>query len=147
MDHVRATESENSDLPFKILNPSVFQPQEEDEECFGIENMTLSLKPGEEVEANTSSGTGKIRHTKLCARGHWRPAEDGKLKELVAQFGPQNWNSIAEHLQGRSGKFQFFFLFEIYFFLVNSFFFFCVKKLFLISWCNKNNLLFFFLQF
>ena len=40
---------------------------------------------------------------KLCARGHWRPHEDAKLKELVAQFGPQNWNLIAEKLKGRSG--------------------------------------------
>ncbi|CAK9322852.1 unnamed protein product [Citrullus colocynthis] len=44
------------------------------------------------------------RHTKLCARGHWRPAEDTKLKELVAHYGPQNWNLIAENLPGRSGK-------------------------------------------
>ncbi|KAK4787194.1 hypothetical protein SAY86_011027 [Trapa natans] len=44
------------------------------------------------------------RPTKLCSRGHWRPAEDAKLKELVAQFGPQNWNLIAGHLQGRTGK-------------------------------------------
>ncbi|KAF3785974.1 Transcription factor [Nymphaea thermarum] len=43
-------------------------------------------------------------HSKLCARGHWRPAEDAKLKELVAQYGPQNWNLIAEKLVGRSGK-------------------------------------------
>ncbi|KAJ6744128.1 hypothetical protein OIU79_030444 [Salix purpurea] len=26
------------------------------------------------------------------------------LKELVAQYGPQNWNLIAENLEGRSGK-------------------------------------------
>ncbi|KAI0531385.1 hypothetical protein KFK09_000939 [Dendrobium nobile] len=44
------------------------------------------------------------RHSKLCARGHWRPAEDAKLKDLVAQYGPQNWNLIAEKLEGRSGK-------------------------------------------
>ncbi|KZV17347.1 DEAD-box ATP-dependent RNA helicase 29 [Dorcoceras hygrometricum] len=37
-------------------------------------------------------------------RGHWRPAEDDKLRQLVYQYGPQNWNSIAERLQGRSGK-------------------------------------------
>lgn len=37
------------------------------------------------------------------SRGHWRPAEDVKLKELVAVYGPQNWNLIAEKLQGRSG--------------------------------------------
>uniref|UniRef100_A0A1J3IS22 Transcription factor MYB44 n=1 Tax=Noccaea caerulescens TaxID=107243 RepID=A0A1J3IS22_NOCCA len=42
--------------------------------------------------------------TKVCSRGHWRPTEDAKLKELVAQFGPQNWNLIAHHLLGRSGK-------------------------------------------
>ncbi|KAE8713299.1 Transcription factor MYB44 [Hibiscus syriacus] len=46
----------------------------------------------------------KNGHTKLCARGHWRPAEDAKLKHLVAQYGPQNWNLIAEYLEGRSGK-------------------------------------------
>lgn len=39
----------------------------------------------------------------MCTRGHWRPEEDEKLKELVARYGPQNWNSIAEKLQGRSG--------------------------------------------
>ncbi|KAF8378695.1 hypothetical protein HHK36_030044 [Tetracentron sinense] len=40
----------------------------------------------------------------LRGRGHWRPAEDTKLKELVALYSPQNWNSIAEKLEGRSGK-------------------------------------------
>lgn len=40
----------------------------------------------------------------MCTRGHWRPAEDDKLKELVERYGPHNWNAIAEKLQGRSGK-------------------------------------------
>ncbi|KAJ8459790.1 hypothetical protein OPV22_032716 [Ensete ventricosum] len=40
----------------------------------------------------------------MCSRGHWRPEEDEKLKELVSRFGPHNWNAIAEKLQGRSGK-------------------------------------------
>jgi len=44
--------------------------------------------------------------SKLCARGHWRPAEDAKLRELVSQHGPQNWNLIAEKLEGRSGWFE-----------------------------------------
>lgn len=48
---------------------------------------------------------GKEQHQgKVCARGHWRPAEDAKLKELVGIYGPQNWNLIAEKLEGRSGK-------------------------------------------
>ncbi|CAL1357744.1 unnamed protein product [Linum trigynum] len=38
------------------------------------------------------------------AKGHWRPAEDAKLKELVALYGPQNWNLIAEKMEARSGK-------------------------------------------
>ncbi|KAG6435894.1 hypothetical protein SASPL_100775 [Salvia splendens] len=41
---------------------------------------------------------------RTCPRGHWRPAEDEKLRQLVEKYGPQNWNSIAENLQGRSGK-------------------------------------------
>ncbi|KAL5221090.1 hypothetical protein ABZP36_025803 [Zizania latifolia] len=48
-----------------------------------------------------SSSSGQSR---LAARGHWRPAEDAKLRELVALYGPQNWNLIAEKLEGRSGK-------------------------------------------
>ncbi|XP_009384963.2 transcription factor CSA isoform X1 [Musa acuminata AAA Group] len=44
------------------------------------------------------------RQHKLCARGHWRPAEDAKLKELVSQHGPRHWNLIAEKLAGRTGK-------------------------------------------
>lgn len=45
--------------------------------------------------------------SKVCSRGHWRPAEDSKLKELVALYGPQNWNLIAEKLQGRSGTYSY----------------------------------------
>ncbi|XP_043718375.1 transcription factor MYB52-like isoform X3 [Telopea speciosissima] len=40
----------------------------------------------------------------MCTRGHWRPAEDDKLRELVERYGPHNWNAIAEKLHGRSGK-------------------------------------------
>lgn len=46
----------------------------------------------------------KVVQPKVCSRGHWRPKEDAKLKDLVAQFGPQNWNIIAEKLEGRSGR-------------------------------------------
>lgn len=40
----------------------------------------------------------------MCSRGHWRPSEDEQLKDLVKEYGPHNWNAIAENLQGRSGK-------------------------------------------
>ncbi|RZR75312.1 hypothetical protein BHM03_00054508 [Ensete ventricosum] len=54
------------------------------------------------MESTTvSTGSGD---KKACPRGHWKPAEDEKLRQLVEQFGPHNWNSIAEKLQGRSGK-------------------------------------------
>ncbi|XP_038707957.1 transcription factor CSA-like [Tripterygium wilfordii] len=65
-------------------------------ECSSDDNMNIH---SEETKEQTDCG-----HSKLCARGHWRPAEDTKLKELVALYGPQNWNLIAEKLEGRSGK-------------------------------------------
>ncbi|KAK4402509.1 Transcription factor [Sesamum angolense] len=40
----------------------------------------------------------------MCSRGHWRPAEDEKLRELVERYGPHNWNAIAQNLHGRSGE-------------------------------------------
>jgi myb proto-oncogene protein len=57
-------------------------------------------------ELENPNGSGKEEdngQSSKCARGHWRPAEDSKLKELVALYGPQNWNLIAENLEGRSG--------------------------------------------
>ncbi|KAL5761756.1 hypothetical protein ACOSP7_018020 [Xanthoceras sorbifolium] len=79
---------------------------------FGKNNETIihDISLNEEINPNdhdmvsnkeTDSTTGQTKH---CSRGHWRPAEDTKLKELVALYGPQNWNLIAEKLEGRSGK-------------------------------------------
>ncbi|KAI0494355.1 hypothetical protein KFK09_024489 [Dendrobium nobile] len=63
------------------------------------------------VKLNTDGSVGvdkadavKTEDMKTCPRGHWRPGEDEKLRQLVEEFGPQNWNTIAEKLQGRSGK-------------------------------------------
>lgn len=55
-------------------------------------------KEGEEHRENLQQ-----QQQRVCIRGHWRPAEDAKLKQLVYQYGPQNWNLIAEELQGRTG--------------------------------------------
>lgn len=63
-------------------------------------NMGNQLGESNEEVENSVDGV----QSRLCARGHWRPAEDAKLKELVSQYGPQNWNLIAEKLEGRSGK-------------------------------------------
>ncbi|CAN1817370.1 Transcription factor MYB105 [Linum perenne] len=70
-----------------------------------IASLSLSASPEEdEINNKESDLVTECGHLKLCARGHWRPAEDSKLKELVALYGPQNWNLIAEKLEGRSGK-------------------------------------------
>ncbi|XP_041008058.1 transcription factor MYB54 [Juglans microcarpa x Juglans regia] len=55
-------------------------------------------------ESRSSSSMSDMSGRRSCYRGHWRPAEDQKLQQLVQHYGPQNWNFIAEHLVGRSGK-------------------------------------------
>ncbi|KAJ4980059.1 hypothetical protein NE237_010839 [Protea cynaroides] len=70
---------------------------------FGKDNNGVDLNQSDEDE-NRSFGARKEKVNGQLQRGHWRPAEDAKLKELVSKYGPQNWNSIAETLQGRSGK-------------------------------------------
>ncbi|URD91905.1 Myb-like DNA-binding domain [Musa troglodytarum] len=53
----------------------------------------------------TSTGSGDM---KACPRGHWKLSEDAKLRQLVDKFGPHNWNSIAEKLQGKSCRLRWF---------------------------------------
>ncbi|XP_065853363.1 transcription factor MYB54 isoform X2 [Euphorbia lathyris] len=107
------SETQNPQMGFQFLSHSIIDLNGKPLECRGVSRLNdLCLDLGEqeeddeeeaEKEAKTSL-PAKNGHTKLCARGHWRPAEDAKLKELVAQYGPQNWNLIAENLDGRSGK-------------------------------------------
>ncbi|XP_016489787.2 transcription factor MYB56 [Nicotiana tabacum] len=89
-----AVQEMNFLLPCVKESPWLFNQMEE-------ERGTNKLK--DEKEEVDLVGMRKS-NAKLCARGHWRPHEDAKLRELVAQFGPQNWNLIAEKLEGRSGK-------------------------------------------
>ncbi|KAG5240134.1 transcription factor CSA [Salix suchowensis] len=75
----------------------------------GKNNETVNHYAGSSNEENPDENRMSGKETesgqsKLCTRGHWRPAEDSKLKKLVALYGPQNWNLIAEKLEGRSGK-------------------------------------------
>ncbi|KAJ8763167.1 hypothetical protein K2173_025552 [Erythroxylum novogranatense] len=116
----RELESQRTQMGSQTFNPSVVQNRkvwnreglessgakrfdDGKDEPFGIQQKDKSLDLGEDDNPRISH-PGKNGHTKLCARGHWRPAEDAKLKELVVQYGPQNWNLIAENLVGRSGK-------------------------------------------
>ncbi|KAK1379578.1 Transcription factor MYB108 [Heracleum sosnowskyi] len=74
---------------------------------FGGENhheTSIDLTNNDNSSGKLVDQTDTCGQSKLCARGHWRPAEDAKLRELVALYGPQNWNLIADKLQGRSGK-------------------------------------------
>lgn len=80
-----------------IDGPGEEEPIAIGEESPDGENTNESSQGGKE----TVDSCGQ---SKLCTRGHWRPAEDSKLRELVAIYGPQNWNLIAEKLEGRSGK-------------------------------------------
>ena len=104
-----------SDKGGEILTPHPLEGEENDRSvegsdgCFGDEKMeeVNGFGPGEEEEGEDSeqnSGEVKSGQNKVCVRGHWRPHEDAKLREAVAQHGPQNWNLIAEKLVGRSGK-------------------------------------------
>ena len=54
--------------------------------------------------SSCSSGSSGGNGGGGALRGHWKPCEDMKLQELVSLYGPQNWNLIAQKLQGRSGN-------------------------------------------
>ncbi|CAH9102492.1 unnamed protein product [Cuscuta europaea] len=70
--------------------------------------LQLISQPRPKTDANPSFPDGTAaaggNHPGFCTRSHWKPHEDAKLKELVALHGPHNWNFIAQHLHGRSGK-------------------------------------------
>ncbi|KAL5578586.1 hypothetical protein UlMin_011028 [Ulmus minor] len=51
-----------------------------------------------------SSSSSSAHGGRNCYRGHLRPAENEKLRELVEKYGPQNRNFIAEYLEGRSNR-------------------------------------------
>ncbi|URE16733.1 Myb-like DNA-binding domain [Musa troglodytarum] len=78
--------------------------------CYGENLVTEGIEDDSPDDENAvggpsgGNGAADSGQSKVCARGHWRPAEDSKLKEMVALYGPQNWNLIAEKLEGRSGK-------------------------------------------
>jgi hypothetical protein len=78
--HGGINESEKSKIPFGISNPLVIQPN----------------------ESMVKNNGGNFRNTKP-SKAHWKPSEDAKLKQLIADHGAKNWNNIAEQLEGRTG--------------------------------------------
>ncbi|KAL4586818.1 hypothetical protein LXL04_011462 [Taraxacum kok-saghyz] len=78
------------------------EDEDDDEEDEEEEERVYSLNSN--IDGHKYGKVRACEELKTSARGHWRPAEDSKLKELVGLYGPQNWNLIAENLQGRSGK-------------------------------------------
>ncbi|KAF8403469.1 hypothetical protein HHK36_011573 [Tetracentron sinense] len=106
---------ESSDMGFQVLRPPLVQQKNGwslngiGDGCDGYvgdDKKGFGLNQGEDEEGESSEAEKEheIGQSKLCSRGHWRPAEDAKLQELVSYHGPQNWNLIAEKLEGRSGK-------------------------------------------
>ncbi|KAK8921709.1 Transcription factor MYB44 [Platanthera zijinensis] len=77
-------------------SPHLFSPSMESIEGYNQNNAGIGEKEISRYEGDNQNN--------LCFRGHWRPAEDLKLKEIVALNGPKNWNLIAEKMEGRSGK-------------------------------------------
>ncbi|ESQ34310.1 hypothetical protein EUTSA_v10008049mg [Eutrema salsugineum] len=121
MDEIAAARREASswDFPFTDINIQhrrhcnishdfeiLKSPPGDNEEESNNHNPNYSNSESGKKETTDSGQSWSSSSSKPSSlgRGHWRPAEDVKLKELVAIYGPQNWNLIAEKLQGRSGK-------------------------------------------
>lgn len=67
-------------------------------------NKRKMQKESDDLKKKNNNKKKKQSGSRACSRGHWRISEDSQLMELVAVYGPQNWNHIAENMQGRTGK-------------------------------------------
>ncbi|GMH01737.1 hypothetical protein Nepgr_003576 [Nepenthes gracilis] len=76
----------------------------ESSDGYEIMDLNITCEQDDFHNHKVSAKETESEKSKACGRGHWRPAEDSTLRELVAIYGPQNWNLIAEKLEGRSGK-------------------------------------------
>ncbi|KAG5407580.1 hypothetical protein IGI04_013699, partial [Brassica rapa subsp. trilocularis] len=56
------------------------------------------------TEMSRGSNSCDNKKTKGHRKGLWKPFEDDKLKQLVEQYGPHNWNNIGQLLSGRTGQ-------------------------------------------
>lgn len=88
---------------------SCFQEYPFDLHCRGTlnelgEDNAVRMKKKESDDLKKKIKKKKQSGSRVCSRGHWRVSEDSQLMELVAVYGPQNWNHIAENMQGRTGN-------------------------------------------
>jgi len=96
----------HSHIPFQALGERAWRGVRSSDDDMEHGSLEEDMKEDdhEDMDDRFLARDGDSIQSKLCPRGHWRPAEDDKLRELVSQYGPQNWNLIAEKLQGRSGN-------------------------------------------
>ncbi|KAJ3691062.1 hypothetical protein LUZ61_020226 [Rhynchospora tenuis] len=66
-----------------------------------MEGINSSSK--RERESNNEELKG-CSQKKARSRGHWTPVEDEKLKQLVEDYGAQNWSLHAQQFEGRTAK-------------------------------------------
>ncbi|KAK4767535.1 hypothetical protein SAY86_015285 [Trapa natans] len=80
-------------------------PSEAFPSIFGFRSDDQLKNPGcELLGMDEFSDEGKAASIVAgCHRDYWRAEEDEMLRQHVEKNGPQNWNSIAENLLGRSG--------------------------------------------
>ncbi|KAL1204276.1 Transcription factor [Cardamine amara subsp. amara] len=66
--------------------------------------VRMKQRESDDLKRKNKKKKKKQSGSRVCSRGHWRVSEDSQLMELVSVYGPQNWNHIAENMQGRTGK-------------------------------------------
>uniref|UniRef100_A0A0D3AWW2 Uncharacterized protein n=1 Tax=Brassica oleracea var. oleracea TaxID=109376 RepID=A0A0D3AWW2_BRAOL len=93
------------------MDVSCFQEYPFDLHCRGAfngfgENNAVEFSNKRSILKESDEFKKKQRgSSRVCSRRHWRVSEDSQLMELVSACGPQNWNHIAEKMQGRrTGK-------------------------------------------
>lgn len=73
---------------------------------FNSQRIRLALKRPPPEAAPASRLKSRLAKRVYVKRNKniWSKEEDVRLLELIGQFGPSHWSSIAEHLPGRQGK-------------------------------------------
>ncbi|KAJ1283302.1 hypothetical protein BS78_03G118100 [Paspalum vaginatum] len=97
--------AQEMDAFFGFAIPMAFAPFEEENEHAVVtkEAYHIHVKEAEGDVVHGRSGDN-VQGKHIVRRRPWHSSEDNKLKELVAQYGPKNWDRIAKMFEGRTGK-------------------------------------------